>query len=233
MSDNLYLIIAMVIYMGAMLFIGWYSYRKTHNLNDYMLGGRELSPAVAALSAGAADMSGWLLMGLPGAIYAAGLVEAWIAVGLTVGAWLNWKFVAPRLRAYTQVANDSITVPSFLENRLRDGSRALRIASGLIILVFFTFYVSSGMVAGGVFFESSLGTGYRTGMMIVAAVTVATGEWAYQRVGSTRATVSSVPLRVTRAPAFAPRTSAVSSGSAICVSVRSVVAPVSALPLPA
>ena len=173
MSDKLYLIIAMVIYMAAMLFIGWYSYRKTHNLNDYMLGGRELSPAVAALSAGAADMSGWLLMGLPGAIYAKGLVEAWIAVGLTLGAWLNWKFVAPRLRAYTQVANDSITVPSFLENRLRDSSRALRITSGLIILVFFTFYVSSGMVAGGVFFESSLGTGYRTGMLIVAGVTVA------------------------------------------------------------
>ena len=173
MSDTAYQTIAMVIYLGAMLFIGWYSYRRTANLNDYMLGGRDLHPAVAALSAGAADMSGWLLMGLPGAIYATGLSEAWIAVGLTVGAWLNWKFIAPRLRAYTQVANDSITVPSFLENRLRDSSRLLRITSGLIILVFFTFYVSSGMVASGVFMQSSFGMDYRTGMLLIAAVTIA------------------------------------------------------------
>jgi len=172
-SDTAFQVTAMALYMAAMLFIRWYSYRRTASLNDYMLGGRDLHPAVAALSAGAADMSGWLLMGLPGAIYAKGLVEGWIAVGLTIGAWLNWRFVAPRLRAYTQVANDSITVPSFLENRLRDPSRLLRIASGLIILVFFTFYVSSGMVAGGVFMQSSFGTGYRTGMLVVAAVTIA------------------------------------------------------------
>ena len=107
---------------------------------------------VTALSAGAADMSGWLLMGLPGAIYLNGLVEAWIAIGLTIGAYLNWVFVAPRLRVYTQVSNDSITIPSYLESRLKDKSRFLRIASGIIILIFFTFYVSSGMVAGGNFF---------------------------------------------------------------------------------
>ena len=173
MSDTFWQGLAMVIYLGGMLAIGWWSYRKTHNLDDYMLGSRDLSPAVAALSAGAADMSGWLLMGLPGAIYTAGLMEGWIAVGLTVGAWCNWKYVAPRLRSYTQVANNSITVPSFLENRLHDRSRLLRIASGLIILTFFTFYVSSGMVAGGVFFQSSFGMDYRTGMLIVAAVEIA------------------------------------------------------------
>ena len=97
----------------------------------------------------------------------------WIAVGLTVGAWLNWKVVAPRLRTYTEVSGDSITVPSFLENRLKDSSRLLRMASGAVILVFFTFYVSSGMVAGGVFFESSFNTDYHTGMLVVAAVVVA------------------------------------------------------------
>lgn len=172
MSDAGFQILAMVIYLGAMLAIGWYSYHRTHNLDDYMLGGRDLSPAVAALSAGAADMSGWLLMGLPGAIYAAGLVEVWIAVGLTVGAWVNWKITAPRLRAYTEVSGDSITIPSFLENRLRDSSRLLRIGSGLIILVFFTFYVSSGMVAGGTFFESSFGMSYLSGMLLVSVVTV-------------------------------------------------------------
>ncbi|UNX53207.1 sodium/proline symporter PutP [Georgenia sp. TF02-10] len=173
MSDQAFQAVAMIVYFGGMLLIGWYAYRRTKDLGDYMLGGRDLGPAVAALSAGASDMSGWLLMGLPGAIYAAGLVEGWIAVGLTVGAWLNWRFVAPRLRGYTQVSNNSITIPSFLENRLKDRSRLLRVASGLIILTFFTFYVSSGMVAGGVFFESSFGMEYRHGMLLVAAVTVA------------------------------------------------------------
>ena len=111
-------------------------------------------------------------MGLPGTLYASGLVEGWIAVGLTIGALANWLLVAPRLRAYTEVANNSITVPSFLDNRLHDTRRLLRWSSGLIILVYFTFYVSSGMVAGGRFFESSFGMDYRLGMVIVAAVTV-------------------------------------------------------------
>ena len=173
MSDLTYQIIALIIYLAAMLFIGWYAYRKTVNLSDYMLGGRGLGPSVAALSAGASDMSGWLLMGLPGAIYVSGLVEIWIAVGLTIGAYLNWYFVAPRLRVYSLVTRDSITIPSFLENRLRDSSRLLRIISGVIILIFFTFYVSSGMVAGGVFFESSFGMNYQTGLIVVAAVVVA------------------------------------------------------------
>ncbi|QOV13439.1 sodium/proline symporter PutP [Viridibacillus arvi] len=173
MSDNTYQLIAIVIYMIAMLVIGWYAFRRTTNLTDYMLGGRSLGPAVTALSAGAADMSGWLLMGLPGAIYASGLIEAWIAVGLTVGAYLNWMFVAPRLRMYTQVSNNSITIPSYLDNRLRDKTKLLRIASGLIILVFFTFYVSSGMVAGGVFFESSFGYDYHTGLLISSGVVIA------------------------------------------------------------
>lgn len=173
MSDYVYQLIAIIIYMAAMLYIGYYSYRKTANLTDYMLGGRSLGPAVTALSAGAADMSGWLLMGLPGAIYATGLVEAWIAVGLTVGAYLNWLLVAPRLRVYSQVSNDSITIPSFLENRLKDTSRLLRVVSGIIILVFFTFYVSSGMVAGGVFFDESFGLDYHSGLLIVAAVVIA------------------------------------------------------------
>ena len=173
MSDQVYQLLAIVIYMIVMLVIGWYAFVRTKNLNDYMLGGRGLGPAVTALSAGAADMSGWLLMGLPGAIYLNGLVDAWIAIGLTIGAYLNWLFVAPRLRVYTQVASDSITIPSFLDNRLRDNTKAIRIAAGIIILVFFTFYVSSGMVAGGKFFTSSFGYDYHTGMLIVSGVVVA------------------------------------------------------------
>lgn len=109
-----------------------------------MLGGRNLPPWVAALSAGASDMSGWLVMGLPGAIYVSGLIEAWIAIGLTIGAYLNWLLVAPRLRAYTQVSRNSITVPSFFENRLRDTTRSLRVVSGVVILVFFTLYILLG-----------------------------------------------------------------------------------------
>lgn len=173
MTNEMYQLIAIVLYMAAMLFIGWYAFRRTSNLTDYMLGGRSLGPAVTALSAGAADMSGWLLMGLPGAIYTAGLGEAWIAIGLTIGAYLNWLLVAPRLRVYTQVSNDSITIPSYLENRLKDKSRFLRIASGIIILIFFTFYVSSGMVAGGKFFLSSFGLSYHAGVLIVSAVVIA------------------------------------------------------------
>lgn len=173
MSDLTYQSIALAIYFIAMLGIGWYAYRKTANLSDYMLGGRGLGPSVAALSAGASDMSGWLLMGLPGAIYVSGLGEAWLAIGLTIGAYLNWYFIAPRLRIYSFVTKDSITIPSFLENRLRDSSRLLRIVSGIIILIFFTFYVSSGMVAGGVFFESSFNLSYELGLVIVAVVVIA------------------------------------------------------------
>ncbi|MCA5894540.1 sodium/proline symporter PutP [Isoptericola sp. NEAU-Y5] len=173
MSDQTWQTIAIVAYLVAMLCIGYAAFRSTDDLDDYMLGGRRLSPGVAALSAGASDMSGWLLMGLPGAIYLSGLIEAWIAIGLTIGAWLNWTFVAPRLRAYTEVAANSITVPSFFSNRLHDAQHLLRIAAGVIVLVFFTFYVSSGMVAGGTFFESSFGFEYTTGLYIVAGVTLA------------------------------------------------------------
>ncbi|MGJ7919296.1 sodium/proline symporter PutP [Neobacillus sp. LXY-4] len=173
MSNAIVQLISISIYMVGMLLIGWYAYNKTKNLTDYMLGGRSLGPAVTALSAGAADMSGWLLMGLPGGIYVSGLADAWIAVGLTIGAYLNWRLVAPRLRSYTQVANDSITIPGYLENRFKDNSRMLRIVSGIVILVFFTFYVSSGMVSGAVFFENSFDVDYHVGLLIVSAVVVA------------------------------------------------------------
>ncbi|UVI37226.1 sodium/proline symporter PutP [Brevibacterium spongiae] len=173
MTETTFRTIAIVLYFVGMLAIGWFAYRRTkNNLGDYMLAGRGLRPSVAALSAGASDMSGWLLMGLPGAIYVSGLIEAWIAIGLTIGAWVNWKLVAPRLRAFTEKAGDSITIPSFFEQRLKDRTRLLRIVCGVIILVFFTFYVSSGMVAAGKFFESSFGLNYLGGMLLVAAITM-------------------------------------------------------------
>ena len=158
MSDHAFQLLAIAVYFAGMLAIGYFAFRRTSDLDDYMLAGRGLKPGVAALSAGAADMSGWLLMGLPGAIYASGLIEAWIAIGLTIGAWLNWKFVAPRLRSYTEISQNAITIPSFFEKRLKDDKHMLRIGASLVILVFFTFYVSSGMVAAGKFFESTFGS---------------------------------------------------------------------------
>lgn len=173
MEQQTWFLIAVVIYLLAMLYIGWMGWRKTAEYDEYMIGGRGLHPFVAALSAGASDMSGWLLMGLPGAIYLSGLNQSWIAVGLLIGAWANWKFTAPRLRSYTKIASNSITIPSFLENRLKDSSKFLRVAAGIIILVFFTFYVSSGMVASGRYWESTFDGNYHVGMLIVAGITVA------------------------------------------------------------
>lgn len=165
-------IITFLIYLIGMLFIGITMYRRTQNLSDFVLGGRTLGPYVGALSAGASDMSGWLLLGLPGAIYLSGLSEAWIAIGLATGAYLNWQFIAKRLRIYTEVASDSITIPDFLENRFKDNSRLLRVISALVILLFFTFYTSSGMVAGAKLFEASFGLSYQTALWIGVVVVV-------------------------------------------------------------
>jgi sodium/proline symporter len=170
---NLQLILSICVYMIGMLLIGYYAYKRTSNLSDYMLGGRNLGPAVTALSAGASDMSGWLMMGLPGAMYATGLSASWIVIGLTLGAWANWLYVAPRLRTYTEMANDSITIPAYLENRFNDTTMILRLFSAIIIIVFFTFYVSSGMVSGGVLFNSILNLDYHTGLWIITGVVVA------------------------------------------------------------
>lgn len=173
MAEQTWFVIAMVIYLIAMLMIGLYSFKQTDEYEDFMLAGRNLHPFTAALSAGASDMSGWLLMGLPGLLYVSGYSGLWMAVGLVIGATANWLITAPRLRAYTEVANNSITIPSFLENRFNDHTHALRIAAGLVILLFFTFYVSSGMVAGGRYFESTFQSDYLIGMIIIGGVTVA------------------------------------------------------------
>ncbi|SDS20077.1 sodium/proline symporter PutP [Corynebacterium timonense] len=172
MTDSFWLVLAIVLYFGLMVAIGFYSWLRTKKYDDYVLADRGLSPFVAGLSAGASDMSGWLLMGLPGALFVAGMSELWIVIGLFVGTWANWKWVAPRLRSYTEVANNSITLPSFFENRTHDRSRLLRVTAALIIIFFFTFYVSSGMVSGGRYFESTFQGDYMTGMLIVGSITV-------------------------------------------------------------
>ncbi|GAM03179.1 proline/sodium symporter [Novosphingobium sp. MBES04] len=139
-----------------MLGIGLYAWKKsTEDSEGYLLGGRNLHPAVAALSAGASDMSGWLLMGLPGALYASGLVEAWIGIGLFLGALVNWVVVAPRLREQTVSYGNALTIPEFLANRFPDKATLLRVVSAVIIVVFFTVYTAAGLVGGGKLFVTS------------------------------------------------------------------------------
>ncbi len=166
-------LITFVIYIAAMVLIGFIAYRSTNNLSDYILGGRSLGSFVTALSAGASDMSGWLLMGLPGAVYLSGLSESWIAIGLIVGAYLNWLFVAGRLRVQTEHNGNALTLPDYFTNRFEDTSRVLRIFSAVVILVFFTIYCASGVVAGARLFESTFGISYETALWAGAAATIA------------------------------------------------------------
>ena len=174
--------ISLIFYFGLMLGIGFYAWRKsTASSEEYMLGGRNLSPAVAALSAGASDMSGWLLLGLPGALYASGLVEAWIGIGLFVGAFVNWVIVAPRLREQTERYDNSLTIPQFLSKRFPTRAMALRTVSAVIIVVFFAVYTASGLVAGGKLVQSAFGdivsfaslTDYQVGVWGTLAVVLA------------------------------------------------------------
>lgn len=155
-----------VVYIILMLGIGITAYRRTQDLSDYILGGRTIGPWTTAISAGASDMSGWLLLGLPGAAYVSGLSAAWIAVGLGIGTWLNWLLVARRLRTYTFVVNNSLTIPEFLEQRFRDSSNMLRVISALFILLFFLFYTASGLVAGGKLFETVFSLDYKIAVVV-------------------------------------------------------------------
>ena len=165
-------VITFVLYIFVMVGIGLYAYKSTSDFSDYILGGRSLGSVVTALSAGASDMSGWLLMGLPGAIYLSGLSEAWIAIGLVIGAWLNWLLVAGRLRVHTEVQNNSLTLPDYFTSRFGDKKKVLRIISAMVILVFFAIYCASGMVAGARLFESIFGLSYVTALWISAIATI-------------------------------------------------------------
>jgi solute:Na+ symporter, SSS family len=176
---NPYTLAALAAYFALMIGIGIYAWAKTRATSEgYLLAGRNLSPAVTALSAGASDMSGWLLLGLPGALYAGGLVEAWIAIGLTVGAGLNWIIVAPRLREQTERLGNALTIPQFLANRFPESGTLLRVISAVIIVGFFTVYTASGMVGGGKLFATAFAgslpaTGvsdYMLGIFITAGI---------------------------------------------------------------
>lgn len=161
-----------IVYVCLMMFIGYVAYRRTKNLSDYILGGRRLGRWVTALSACASDMSGWLLLGLPGFAYAAGLEAGWIALGLLIGTYFNWRLVAARLRQYSIIAGDSQTLPEFFEQRFHDKTRLLRMVSAVFILLFFLFYTSSGLVAGGKLFNAVFELPYHWAVVVGALVIV-------------------------------------------------------------
>ena len=173
MTASTPLLITFTVYILAMLGIGVFAWWRTHNLSDYILGGRSLGSFVVALAAGASDMSGWLLLGLPGAVYLAGVSESWLAIGLIIGAYLNWKLVAARLRVYTERTRNALTLPDYFTHRFADRSRILRVFSALVILVFFAIYAASGVVAGARLFESIFGISYTTALWVGAAATIA------------------------------------------------------------
>lgn len=176
---SLPIILDFVFYSVLMLGIGFYFWKKNKTSEDYFIGDKGMGPIVSALSAGASDMSGWLLMGLPGAVLLYGLGKTYIAIGLSVGALINWMFVAKRLRIYTDVRKDCITIPDYFETRFSDDSHTLRIICAIVILIFFTIYISSGLVAGGKLFEELFSVKYEqaviTGTILIVVYTFVGG----------------------------------------------------------
>ena len=162
---------AFIAYFVVIAAIGYASLRRTHGLDDYAIGGRSLKAPVAALSAGASDMSGWLLLGLPGAVYALGLAQSWIVIGLVAGAWCNWKWVAPRLRHASAALDGARSLPQLFTRRMGGERRALTVVATLVVLGFFTLYTAAGFVAGAKLFSSTLGLDYGTALWTgVAAI---------------------------------------------------------------
>lgn len=173
MSNTIAILIAFASYLCMMIGVGIVSMKKTKSTEDYFLGGRGLNSWVAALSAQASDMSGWLLMGLPGSIYLAGTGKAWIAIGLFIGTVLNWLIISKRLRRYTIVANNSLTLPEFFENRFRDKKKILLGLSSVVIVIFFLVYTASALASGGKLFNTVFNLDYHIALLIGAAVILA------------------------------------------------------------
>src|SRR3546814_143245 len=172
MTASTPLLVTFSIYLFVVIMIGFVAWKSTKDFDDYILGGRSLGPWVVALAAGASDMSGWLLMGLPGALYLGGVSESWIAIGLILGAFANWRWVAGPLRVYTERAGDALTIPDYFTNRFADHDRVLRVLSAIVILVFFAVYCASGVVAGARLFESVFGLPYEQALWWGAAATI-------------------------------------------------------------
>ena len=172
-TSHICIMIAIIVYLGAMLYVGYLCSKKNNDTSDFYLGGPKLGPLVTAMSAEASDMSSWLLMGLPGLAYLSGIADAgWTAIGLAIGTYLNWKIVAKRIRLYTHVSGNSITLPSFFSNRFRDNRKILQSIGAIFIVIFFIPYTASGFAACGKLFSSLFGVSYLTAMIISALVIV-------------------------------------------------------------
>ena len=165
-------VIALVLYFAVLIGIGLITYKKDEDMEGYALGGRALGPWVTSMSAEASDMSGWMLMGLPGYAYMAGISAFWIALGLILGTWVNWVVVAKRLRIFTRVMGNAITLPEYFDNRFYDKHKKLRIASAFFIFIFFLIYTSSSFVAGGKLFNTAFGLDYRYSLFLTAGIVV-------------------------------------------------------------
>ncbi len=169
-TDSIIVLSAFIVYLLMMIIVGIVSMKKTNSTEDYFLGGRGLNSWVAALTAQASDMSGWLLMGLPGSVYALGTGQAWVAIGLFLGTVANWLLISKRLRRYTIVANNSLTLPEFLENRFHDKKRILLCISSIVIVIFFLVYTASALASGGKLFNTVFGVDYHVALAIGAGV---------------------------------------------------------------
>ncbi len=165
--------ITFVIYFLIIIGMCLVANRYNDKLSDYVLGGRRLSGPITALAAGASDMSGWLLLALPGAVFSYGLNHIWMPIGLFVGAYLNWRFVSYRLRSYTEIANNALTIPAYFENRFRDHSRLLRALTAVVVLIFFTFYSAAGFVSGAELFQVAFNIKYHSALWISAIIIMA------------------------------------------------------------
>lgn len=164
--------IAFILYLGLMMSIGIYYSRQQKNLSSYILGDRKMGPWLTSMSAEASDMSGWMLMGLPGYAYLNGFSSVWTGIGLIVGTWANWVLISKRLRNYTEVANNSLTIPDYLSNRFEESKNGLRLICAIFIILFFIIYTSSGFVAAGKLFNTILGIPYFESLLIGAFVVV-------------------------------------------------------------
>ena len=172
-TSTICILVAIVVYMVGIIWIGFACAKKNKNTEDFYLGGRKLGPFVTAMSAEASDMSSWLLMGLPGVAYLTGVADAaWTAIGLAIGTYVNWLIVAKRLRIYTHMSSNSSTIPAFFSNRYRDNKRILSVISAIVIVIFFVSYTASGFAACGKLFNSLFGIDYFTAMIISALVIV-------------------------------------------------------------
>ena len=169
---DIFVIIAFVLYALVILGIGIMSYRKSKSMNDYFIGGRQLGSWTTAISAQASDMSGWLLMGLPGAVFVSGLTESWIAIGLFIGTYLNWLIIASRLRKMSYAAGDAITIPEYFQKRFFTNNPVIRFACAAIIFIFFLVYTASAFSGGAKLFKFLFNTDYTLSLTIGALIII-------------------------------------------------------------